>query len=186
MQDLFHVSRQGELVAGSSLTLRSDHGGIRPWTVQDIYAEEDVRSLVSSQFPAGLSSHGIQYLLRRAQYPQIHGHTFAPHMWTLEFVFELVRQIEFAQRPSRFVSFFACGSLEDAIQFRRSHGDVAVPIYKVSGQIAFRPDMKMLLLGPTAAGSMLFARRYWSGDATASPFWEYLLSPPVMIHERAA
>jgi hypothetical protein len=87
---------------------------------------------------------------------------------------------------SRFASFFACGSLDDAVQFRRSKGDMAAPIYRVSGQVAFRPDMKMLLLGPTAAGAVLFGRKYWRGEATASPFWEYLLSPSMMIHERVA
>lgn len=168
----YHIDRLG--------TLRSD--SVIGLTRYDDIDPEALQQHVDQLFPEGVSSHGERYFLRNGT-PAI---VISP---AIELLFEYVRRSSYADKPSRFQSFFAFGSLNDASNFREkfcnSQGTIWRVEYDDSG--AFKADMNVLTLRDSLLVSSYRAHRYWQGLPDPSgepPVWEYLLPPPVTILSR--
>jgi len=137
----------------------------------------ELQKHINHLFPQGVTSHGEFYLLR--------GKTPATRVSPIiELLFEYVRRSQFPSRPSRFQSFFAFSTLEDAEAFKKhpQYGKPNSLIWEVEADNAFKADMALLTLG----GSLLIVsyntHRYWSGLPSGDrPCWEFLLVPPVNV-----
>ena len=44
-----------------------------------------------------------------------------------------------------------------------------------------KADMSLLTLGTSILSASWFAHEYWKGNAGQTPFWEYLVKPPLTI-----
>jgi len=181
MARYYTVDRASRLRAGTVAVCDTDFSQCRFFPIQDHFTKTDLEGLVAELFPSGLSSHGKSYLLDQClvvstdQGPA----PYAPHIPMIELVSELVRRSLFPEKPSRYTVLFAWSSLEEARAFKESHGGGI--IYEVEAKSGCKADMNMLFLGGSGIGALLFAMKYWRGDASPNPKWEHLLVPPVQI-----
>lgn len=190
MQNFYSVDRKKTLLIGQQIDLNKFFTGQNFYPVKDLYTESDLKTHLNELFPEGVSSHAVNYLTNyglilndfNTGQPQ----PYVPHMPMIEMVFELVRRTNFCDKPSRFQSMFAWDSIERANQFRHESQYADAPIFKLQCETVFRADMRLLLLGGSCLGASLFAHKYWRGEATQNPDWEYLLKPPVMVVEQVA
>lgn len=190
MQTLYTVDRLKKLLIGQQIDLSKNHFQQNFYPVEDIYTESDLKIHLDELFPEGLSNHGITYFTNHPLIVQ-DSNTGQPlrivhYDPTIEILFELVRRTNFCDKPSRFQSMFAWDSIESANQFRNDYRCADAPIFKLQCETVFRADMRLLLLGGSYLGASLFAHKYWRGEATQNPNWEYLLKPPVMVVEQVA
>src|SRR5262245_56671244 len=133
----FHIDRKFHLKPGSLLDLYR-----RPSLANEALGEH-----LKVYFPEKLSLHGIQYLLN-LQRPYRNEST------SIELLFEFARHYFFPEKRSRFVSVFACETLEDAIRFRTQYINTPAAIWKVEGTAVHRGDVSNLILnGPLLAVS---------------------------------
>lgn len=140
------------------------------------------RSLIALKFPNGISQHGQYYLIYVAQNTgqviQQTGEFAAKGSSALEMYWELVRQSEFPDKPSRFTRFFAFKKPEEVKAFA---GNGPGTIYEVEADIWEEFDFHWLKQGRCLAEQWSMAQAYWSKRPTNSPLWECLLEPPVKI-----
>lgn len=123
-------------------------------------------------FPDGLSEHGNHYAIQ--SFKRFHTET------STEQIFELYRQMYFPDKPSRFQSFFAFTSLEDATNFASKQR--FFKIYKVSiDHDNYHIGDMNLVKGETIIQCHKFALDYWSGRLSDNPIKEVLLVPPIRI-----
>jgi hypothetical protein len=150
----------------------------------NLFSQEDVKNKIDEFYPSGISNHGKQYLENRYHFVYDNRNSpFASYMPLIEMTFELVRQIKFKDKPSRFESFYACETYEEALEYRKDKRNLESKIYKVSTESFFKADMN-LLKAPTIIGSVILAEKYWNGESSENPFWEILMKSPVKIlHE---
>lgn len=190
MQTLYTVDGLKKLFIGQQIDLSENYFGQNFYSVEDIYTESDLKLHLDELFPEGLSTHGITYftnyylIVKDSNTGQ--SLPYVPHIPMIEIVFELVRRTNFCDKPSRFQSMFAWDSIERANQFRHNYRCADAPIFKLQCETVFRADMGLLRLGGSCLGASLFAHKYWRGEATQNPDWEYLLKPPVMVVEQVA
>lgn len=123
-------------------------------------------------FPDGISYHGVHYALQ--SYKWQHTSTSA------EQIFELYRQLYFPNKPSRFQSFFAFTSLEDAINFTLDYPLAKIYEVSIDHENYHIGDMN-LVKGETIIQCHKFALDYWSGRLSDNPLKEVLLIPPIHI-----
>lgn len=123
-------------------------------------------------FPDGISNHGVNYAIQSFE---------GQHTSTsTEQIFELYRRMYFPDKPSRFQSFFAFTSLEDAINFTLDYP--LAKIYKVSiDHDNYHIGDMNLVKGETIIQCHKFALDYWSGRLSNEPLKEVLLVPPIRI-----
>jgi hypothetical protein len=178
----FHVSRHGELP--SKLDLDTRHLEI---VLRDDASRSDHEILGSLKhyFPNGYSKHGFGYLTEPFKYcSDESGHGLIRHVYAVELVFELIRRLQYPSLPSRYTSFFGFNRIENALAFRTSINHDACPIYKVEGHGHFKADMNLLLSGQNSIHTLSYANRYWNGEESENPTWEFLLTHPVTVVER--
>lgn len=163
----------------------------RPNTKLDLLpkqSDEDqpLIKLAPEQFKSGLSPHGMEYLV--STHNHIHNRENQPSAM-IEYALELLRQQRYPSKPSRFVSMFACETLDSAKHFRGQYfpNKLTTPIYEIiSHDNVHRGDMNLL---NAACSISEFDRRlnaYWSGeslylDEDYEPFWEILIPLPAHI-----
>lgn len=123
-------------------------------------------------FPDGISNHGYHYALQSFKWQ--HASTSA------EQIFELYRQLYFPNKPSRFQSFFAFTSLEDAINFTLDYPLAKIYEVSIDHENYHIGDMN-LVKGETIIQCHKFALDYWSGRLSDNPLKEVLLIPPIHI-----
>src|SRR5690606_23011516 len=125
-------------------------------------------------YPDGLSPHGWGYMTIRFGSPLLQGGGCGlPNEPIMELIFEYVRRTDYADRPSRLQSFFAYDSLEKAKQeFPNTQ------IVRFVSEHHFRCDQTWLNVSHQIAVAEFNAHRYWSGDASSTPEWEFLITPP--------
>lgn len=167
MKVFYAVDRERKLSQGRVLCLEK-HNDVTPIELQQH---------VDILFPEGLSIHGDKYFLSNSSF----GNVTNP---AIELLFEYVRKSEFSEITSRFQSFFACETLDEARSFKHFHGDLNSPIYEVhSDRPYFKANMNLLRNGDTILVGSFFAHEYWSGKPgpDANPFWEVLLSLPITV-----
>lgn len=187
MSTFFTVDRRGILHQDQilNLTIHNDikihwNNGVPEFDLlyEDGRQEDELQAHVNKLFANGVSTHGNQYFLDGQSYTSV----TSPF---IELLFEYVRRSYFAEKPSRFESFFACESLEQARAFRAKYGNGT--IWKVECDDAFRADMSLLTIEQESILLTSYsAHRYWSGlaDFRGPSFWEYLLTPPVHVLKR--
>lgn len=153
------------------------------YEIQDFFTLNDAVKKIKQLYPKGISSHGFQYLHDKYDYVyDDNNRSYISYMHIIEITFELIRQISFNEKPSRFESIFGCESLADALKFRNEKGNPENKIYKVSTDSFFKADMNLLYTG-TILGNILIAEKYWRGQSSKNPFWEILMQAPVKILE---
>lgn len=177
MADSYFVDRLGACRPNVELSLPSPNFDYPHPIAENAETATEISATLKNLFPKGLSLHGERYLLERYSYGQ-NAVTLSP---VLELICELVRRWKFPDRPSRFQSFFTFEDLGAARAFRASHCQPYHRIYRVIQEPAFRGDMNLLKLGPTAASSFNLIQKYWNGEHSAAPNWELLLNAPVRI-----
>ncbi len=176
MPIFYHVSR-ADINGFDKLELIECSTEVFPCT--GAWTDEEFRKCIIKMFNGKLSAHGKTYFYNQFVY---NGSGFSVHdSAVIEYTYELVRQIHFSKAPSRFQSFFAVESIEDAQKLRNEtfsgHGD----IYEVECEDFFKADMKLLYTGICFAGNQILANKYWSGESSDNPLWEILMKEPVRI-----
>lgn len=204
MSDTFyHADKHGELNPGDTMTLE--------WPPQ-IKNDAFVRSLDSNEavlqqeYPEGLSRHGARYAqsqLVSQEIPDTPGwdamcgifhfmrrdgsggtHQTEPYIVQYEWMFEMVRRAEFADATSRFQSYFAWPTQEDAKQFINDHRSKNQLIYEVECEQYELRDMSLLEAQHFGMG-LENAREYWRAETDSdAPKWEVLMEPPVKVVKR--
>jgi hypothetical protein len=201
----FTVDRRGQITCeGQIIELQryDDIVGGPPTGVDLMYQDEAQKELQAHTdflFPSGVSDHGNHYFLN----PQLSANMGGTavdfvhacqsldqakagiievinngNMAALGLFFEYVRRACFVDKPSRFTSFFAWETVEQAKAFR---GDNHMPIWEVECESYFRADMSLLNLGDSILMLSYKVHRYWAGlsNINAVPCWEILLPLPV-------
>jgi len=172
MANFFTVDRLGKLKASQVLDLQI-YADVMPPVLQ---------SLVDSLVPEGVSQHGEQYLLKNPN-SQLKAVANSP----IEMFFELFRRARFPTRPSRYQSWFAAETLEEAQAFRQKYGNPANSIWEVEANSFFKANMSLLKPTNSMLCQAYLAQCYWngsegpSGELKIPPFWEVLLMPPVKV-----
>jgi hypothetical protein len=136
---------------------------------------------LDAAFPAGLTSHGREYLI---------GRNFLTGTddtgQETDLIFELVRRIGYPGHPSRYTSVFASRTLNEAKRFQTDYCHGAGAIWEVESQHEpFRGDHELLTLAGTPVDVWLRAERYWRSESTETPAWELLLTAPVVVLDKA-
>lgn len=141
------------------------------------FTNEEHKIYLRKNHPNGLSQHGGIYLF---------GNIFTenPNVLAIETVFELVRQLKFANRKSRCEVSFGCKTLEDAIKINSETFYGKGEIYKVNCEKYTLADMNLLRIEGSVIDFQLLAEKYWNGEESANPFWEVLMENPVNILEK--
>ncbi|EDW2324458.1 DUF2441 domain-containing protein [Salmonella enterica subsp. enterica] len=169
---LYSADRRGRYNANALMDFSS-----MQLPVTDTYA---IDSFIGAKFNFKISEHGLRYLFPRRE---LNGDDL------MELIVELVRQMQFPEKPSRYQSIFACEKIEDANYFRENHRehDGPQPIYEIlvgDNTNIHRGDMRLLDLNASSDNAaMVFTKAiwYWSGISSMNPFWEYIVPLPVQI-----
>jgi hypothetical protein len=104
-----------------------------------------------------------------------------------EFVFEFVRREVAPDQPSRLTVVFASASLRSLIwwqEARRIRGYAAGSFLELeagSPGRRFDGQWPATRAGTTVLEVMEAAERYWRGEVSPTPLWEYLLPGPVRV-----
>jgi hypothetical protein len=174
----YHVDRLGKLQAGQSVSpqpLDKEHLSVR---IDRIGTTVDIRDPLKAWFPDGLTNHGGAYTLMAWRGVPKVGLDGAQ---VSEIIFELIRRLEFENRPSRLQSMFACTSLSEAAAFRAGYGKPSNRIFEVRSATTFAGDMNLLFCGTCPAAAIELARKYWREERSSTPTVEVLLGPPVTV-----
>lgn len=156
---------------------RLNEGDVISLQHHDDVAPDFLQNHVDKMFSEGFSFHGEQYLLKNDS----RGNISSP---SIELLFEHVRQAHFPSITSRFQSFFACESYEEAIKFRNEFGSDSNKFYEVFTENEhFKGNMNLLNNNQTSLLCSYLSHQYWEGNSIAElgEFWEVLLSLPVTI-----
>lgn len=200
----YHVDEHGELEVGDSMDLEWPPQTRNNRVVESPDLNEDI---LEDEFPAGLSRHGAKYapgsivtndsmilpgcwqaMSGMIEYISTNddgqGRSYIEaHQIHYEWMIELIRRAEFEDEPSRFQSFFAWPTLEDAEKFIEENRTGGKPIFKVKCEDYKIRDME---LAETPYFGIGFdkARKYWKGNPGDAPTWEVVMEPPIEALER--
>lgn len=171
----FHVDRAGTLQAGHQIALVR-YADIKP---------PELQQHVDKIFHDGLSIHGEHYFLKN----DIDARATSAYN---ELTFEWIRRGAFPDRPSRFASFFATETIDDARKFRAlfskdaTGNPIPAAIWEVKGKGGFRADMALISGQQATILPMSYlAHTYWSGTTpNPEPFWEVVLPLPIWVVRR--
>lgn len=179
MTEFYHVSRTN-LADIKQFDLQNFSGYIE---TEGFYSAQEFREHKIKSYPNGISKHGEIYLhnLYKSVGQRLE---FTPNELTLETTFELIRQLKFPDRKSRFQITFGCLTIEDALKLKfETFGNVG-DIYKVECDKYSVADMNLVRQAGCVIGLQIVAEKYWSGQSSPSPFWEVLMENPVIIVEK--
>ena len=187
MIELFHVAPQGHLAVGQSLAARRPEslpdlqqevldsllpgGRVTPWG-EAMLADPDVRLHVGDR---GLIDFGLAVVPGaetgdRTMHVNPEGRTAMNQTVSrvLDLIYELMRQVGFADRPSRLTCVFAYRSLEAAEQYRALRRDPAThQIWTVRAPKdtpTHDADATWLTMAQNGLAVLLGAREYWRGQ----------------------
>jgi len=178
MNEFFHVSRS-DLSGISQFNLKHFQGYIE---AEMFYTAQEFTDLKLRSYPNGISKHGELYLHHpfKAEGPDL---AFTRNELVLETTLELIRQMKFRNRKSRFEITFGCLSLEDAIKLKTEYFNGNGEIYKVNCENYSLADMNLVRQAGSIIGLQILAEKYWNGELSATPFQEVLMENPVTILE---
>lgn len=178
MPEFFHVDRiRGRLNEGQVISFIFDQSSI---TDSNNRAANFI-----SMFPEGVTCHGWEYLLKDRR--------ISPDKdknGMIEMLAEYIRRSHYPDRLSRFQSFFACRTIQDAERFI-SLSPITTPEGQVRHQgdiwvvqcenVALEADMKFLGLGDSWIDAITKLHLYWAGEIGEDPLKELLLKPPITV-----
>lgn len=200
---VYHIDRAGTLKDGQRVELHSLEE--LPKEVQDSYFVKD--------FKYGVSAHGLKYLNPCVgTHPVLRnfdGHPFLSatdfetekgmtDSTVIEVIAEIVRRCYFPSMPSRMVSLFAVKERTDFEQWPELRNEPKAQYFQIEvpenthkfdsnllrGGLNFGNTGSAWYLGFHASASFDFAYRYWSGETSANPRFEYLVQlPTAQIHK---
>jgi len=179
MSEFYHVSRTN-LTDIKQFDLQQFDGCIE---TEGFYSAQEFREHKTKSYPDGISKHGEIYL-HNAYISVGTRLEFTPNELTLETTFELVRQLKFPARKSRFQITFGCLTIEDALKLRNEYFANIGEIYKVKCDKYFVSDMNFVRQAGCVTGLQIVAEKYWEGKSSPFPFWEVLMENPVIIFEK--
>jgi hypothetical protein len=167
----YHIDRINSLKENIQLSL-TRYNDVRPIEIQEH---------VNEMFPEGVSTHGERYFLKNESTPNI----ASPN---IEIFFEYVRKAFYPERPSRFQSYFGFETISDASNFSHcfpSDSGITPWLWEVEAELFFKADMNLLNQQKSVLIFSYLANKYWKGETiNASPIWEVLLIPPIIIKRR--
>lgn len=167
VMELFVVDRRGIYAPGDIIELKE---------FEDISPKE-MATLVTNLFPSGLSTHGQAYFINNKA-------MIANKTPMIDWCLEFYRRSVFPDKPSRWVSFFAWGNIEDAKKFRSHYGSPKDAIFSVhsDANILHKGDMNLLNNDNAALPFTYLLDLYWKGETISlNPAWEYLCPLPIEI-----
>ena len=164
---------------------------------------DEVKDFFAQQFPNGVGGLGKRY------FSPVH---LSPdkialeniRIFTVEYIFETIRQMHFPYRPSRFESLFACRQKQDIEYWAQTLSDVDhstayVKIVEVTAPQkntfdadAFWRDQNLEFTSDLDGSKRIVfspffhhynAYRYWKGDISDTPKHEILCRLPVDIKD---
>lgn len=178
--------RRGHLSPGMTLDLKNPPNEITQCTqITNLCSFGEMNVFFQNNFPNGISSHGVEYLLRNNNY--LYDQNSNPLSYTnlsssIEVIYEFVRQTKFPNLPSRFTCAFAC---ETKTQPRIFFNNPTLPVYEISGNSrTFKADMTLLKIGPNHISTLVMAEKYWSGLIVDPATVEILIECPALIGSR--
>lgn len=158
----YHVDRSKKLYVGQTIEL-----------FEITISNSDVTKNLDNLYKGYLSNHGEVYA--------INNYNISDSSHTTEQIFELIRMKDYPHKLSRFQSFFAFQSLDDAICFSENK----YPIFEVEcNHNNFHIGDMNLIKGNTILQSYTFAHQYWDNYKNISSTMEILIKPPVKILRR--
>jgi hypothetical protein len=161
----YHLDRAGKLVIGMIIHLHKFANE------PESEAAHDLNVL----YPNGVSRFGAAILSGRSI-------NLTSLLREREKRLEEIRLSDYPDCPSRFTTFFACRTVEEAQGFRTLVGSFESKIWKIEGQDGLVKDMNFLQ-GRTRLALEIDGHRYWRGHASNNPFWECLVPHPVKVIE---
>ena len=173
---LYHVDRANTLTAGQIIDYRQAN------LASD--APDYLKTGIEKFFEGGISRHGQEYLQRPIL---VSGNPITVESDTyLEVILELIRQKMYPDLPSRYQSFFAYGSIDQAkAWFNPNLPYITTSIWEVESEKSCKFDIGWLKTGRNVAESFHYAINYWEGNTyTEAPEPEYLLKLPVKVIRR--
>ena len=204
-ETFYHVDGHGELEAGESMELEWPPQIKNRVVTKSPSPNEE---LLKKEYPNGLSRHGARYaqsaLVVSDEVSLGEGweamsgvfdfidteegdrgrQRTPPYQVQYEWIFELLRRAEFEEAQSRFQSYFAWPSLEDAEQFITDHRDEEQTLFKVRCDKYELRDMDLIQASHIGSG-LANARQYWKGEAgSETPTWEVVMEPPIDVVEQ--
>lgn len=181
MTEFYHVSRTN-LTDITRFNLQHFSGYIE---TEGFYSAQEFREHKTKSYPDGISKHGEIYL--HTPYMSVGQKLeFAPNELTLETTFELIRQLKFPYRKSRFQITFGCLTIEDALKLKtETFGEIG-DIYKVKCEKYSLADMNLVRQAGCISGLQIVAEKYWDGQSSPFPFWEVLMENPVIILDKVS
>lgn len=179
MREFYHVARN-DLTGIKQFNLQYFSGHIE---TEGFYSSQEFKDFKAQNYPDGISRHGEIYLHNpyKSTGPNL---AFAPNELLLETTFEIVRQLKFPDRKSRFVIAFGCLTFDDAQKLRTGIFNGIGDIYKVSCEKYTVADMNLVRQAGSILGLQIVAEKYWGGQSSPSPFWEVLMENPINILEK--
>lgn len=152
------------------------------------FPELSLRKLCTRYFPNGLNPHGI------FQLTPLKKENKDSEEPVVELIFELVRQLQFPDAPSRLTSLYASSTLQQAklwkLLWEKNFPGQDRQIPKQLWEIEFETsaklyDAKLLEVSQNNEFSYLRyldnAYRYWDGEQSATPLYELLIPFPVTL-----
>ena len=181
MPRYYTVDRSGSLSPDDEVNCNTDFTACRFFPIRDHFNRADLENITQQLFPAGLTNHGKKYLLDECLViPTQQGPApYVPHIPMIELISELVRRTFFPEQPSRLSALFAWATFDEAVTFQQQYGGGT--IYEVEADTFLQADMNLLFLGGSGIGALLFAMKYWRGESSPTPRWEFLLVPPIRV-----
>lgn len=168
---LYHIDRLGELNEGMILDFLAVNK-IPNIIYKGTEISSEINSVIKRYFDNRLSSHGINYvnLLFEDNSSE-----------KIEIVFELIRQLKFNERPSRYQSFFAVEKCDIRRTIDLIHAsETKYRVFEIESDNYFKADMNLL----AGSGGIILvnnAEKYWSQKESADPLNEYLVQLPIKV-----
>ena len=168
MARFFHLDRRGALSPGDQLTLTRIKDDGTPQAAE-----------LARMYPYGVSRFGLACLWRGTKMSEV--------VRLRELSLEGIRLEYYPHRPSRFASFFACRTAEEAIALRAEMTCEDKSIWLVECNAFVTLDMTFMNYMPRYLPAAIPKswqekfHRYWSGESSENPKWECLLTQPVTV-----
>lgn len=175
----YSLDRRGLYRTGGDFNLVSLESPSQPMTPQ-----------ASEQFASGISMHGFTYFIG----PGIHfSNPTNNASAAIEYALELIRQLRYPEKPSRFLSMFGCETLDEVKHFRGFYrSPLNTPIYEVhSDNNCHKGDMNLLNPGCPLQEFDRRMNAYWQGESYSLhqdyvPFWEIVIPLPATIGQQVS
>lgn len=177
----YTLDRDGTLSPEQIIILNNvDPFNIRFANYEEFFNLDELKAHLHFLFPDGLSYHGWKYI------KGFHTSGVGPFSTDLscisEMNFEYTRRAFYSDKISRLQSFFAVDAIENAYKFRDIYSaDTNKKIYLVEAEEFLKADMNLIKLGTQNIAGSLLAHKYWRGEQSQNPFWEYLLKSPIKV-----